>query len=137
MFTKKPEPRVAAPSEAGHPPAKSASTVVGPGARFVGDLSGDEDVTIAGRFEGKIRVAEDVKVVAGGEVEGEIEARSVFVGGAVKGQIVASERAELASTAVVEGSVQSPKIIIAEGAQLEGSVAMTAGGTQKSQNQKE
>jgi len=136
MFTKKPEPRVAAPSEAGRPPAKS-STVVGPGARFVGDLSGDEDVTIAGRFEGKIRVAEDVKVVAGGEVEGEIEARSVFVGGAVKGQIVASERAELASTAVVEGSVQSPKIIIAEGAQLEGSVAMTAGGTQKSQNQKE
>ena len=137
MFTKKPEPRVAAPSEAGRPPAKSASTVVGPGARFVGDLSGDEDVTIAGRFEGKIRVAEDVKVVAGGEVEGEIEARSVFVGGAVKGQIVASERAELASTAVVEGSVQAPKIIIAEGAQLEGSVAMTAGGTPKSQKQKE
>lgn len=137
MFTKKSEPRLAAPSETGRPPAKSASTVVGPGARFVGDLSGDEDVTIAGRLEGKIRVAEDVKVVAGGEVEGEIEARSVFVGGTVKGQIVASERAELASTAVVEGSVQSPKIIIAEGAQLEGSVAMTAGGTQKSQQQKE
>ncbi|HEY6928419.1 MAG TPA: polymer-forming cytoskeletal protein [Thermoanaerobaculia bacterium] len=137
MFTKKPEPRVAAPSEVGRPAAKSGSTVVGPGARFVGDLSGDEDVTVAGRLEGKIRVAEDVKIIAGGEVEGEIEARSVFVGGAVKGQIVASERAELASTAVVEGSVQSPKIIIAEGAQLEGSVAMTAGGSQKSQKEKE
>ena len=137
MFAKKPEPHVAAPSDAGRPPAKTASTTVGPGARFVGDLSGEEDVTVAGRLEGKIRVAEDVKVVVGGEVEGEIEARSVFVGGTVKGQIVASERAELASSAVVEGSVQSPKIIIAEGAQLEGNVAMTASGAQKSEKQKE
>src|SRR5262249_61632646 len=115
MFAKNPESGVAAPSEAGRLPAKPASTTVGPGARFVGDLSGEEDVTVAGRLEGKIRVAEDVKVVAGGEVEGEIEARSVFVGGTVKGQIVASERAELARAAVVEGSVQSSKSIIATG----------------------
>jgi cytoskeletal protein CcmA (bactofilin family) len=134
-LVKKAEPNVAAGSEPGRPATRAATTVIGPGACFVGNLSGEEDVMVAGRLEGTIRVAEDVKVVAGGEVEGEIEARSVFVGGTVKGQIVATERAELANTAVVEGSVQAPKVIIAEGAQLEGSVAMTAGG--KPKNSKE
>jgi cytoskeletal protein CcmA (bactofilin family) len=44
----------------------------------------------------------------------------------VRGQIIATERAELAATAVVHGSVQAPKIIIAEGAHLQGNVAMSA-----------
>jgi cytoskeletal protein CcmA (bactofilin family) len=59
-----------------------------------------------------------------GEVEGDIEALSVYVAGRVHGQIRAGERAELAATAVVEGGVESPKIVIAEGAQLTGSVGM-------------
>jgi len=42
----------------------------------------------------------------------------------VRGEIRSSDRAELAATAVVDGSIQSPKIVIAEGAQLTGSVAM-------------
>jgi cytoskeletal protein CcmA (bactofilin family) len=125
----KPEPGAPAAAESGRTaPRPSSATVVGANTRFVGDVSGDEDVTVAGRFEGKIHVGHDVKVAVGANVEGEIAARSVFVGGTVRGQIVASDRAELASTAVVEGSVQAPKIIIAEGAQLEGNVAMTSGG---------
>ena len=59
-----------------------------------------------------------------GEVEGEIHARQVVVGGRVRGDVRASERAELTSSGAVEGSVQAPKVVIAEGARLEGSVAM-------------
>jgi cytoskeletal protein CcmA (bactofilin family) len=120
------ESGAASGGEPGRIPPKAAGTVIGPGARIVGDLSAEEDVTIAGRFEGKIRVGQDVRVIAGGEVEGEIEARSVVVSGSLRGEVVASHRAELTSTAVVEGSVRAPKIIIAEGAQLEGRVAMSA-----------
>ncbi len=46
------------------------------------------------------------------------------------GQIVAQERAELLASAEVKGSVQAPKVVIAEGARLEGSVAMTQGPTE-------
>ena len=62
-----------------------------------------------------------------GEVEGEIHARQVVVGGRVRGDVRASERAELTSSGAIEGSVQAPKVVIAEGARLEGSVAMAPG----------
>jgi cytoskeletal protein CcmA (bactofilin family) len=52
------------------------------------------------------------------------------VAGRVEGQIVARERAELLASAEVKGSVQAPKVVIAEGARLEGSIAMTQGGAE-------
>ena len=105
------------------------TTILGSGARFVGDLSGDEDIIVNGHFEGKIRVERTVTVGTGGQLDGDIAARSVVVGGRVRGQITADEKAELLESAIVEGSVQAPKIVIAEGAQLEGSVAMSSSHT--------
>ena len=65
-------------------------------------------------------------VAPSGEVRGDLHARSVIVGGKVFGQIRAEERAELLASASVEGNVHAPKVVIAEGAQLQGSVAMSA-----------
>ena len=106
-------------------PGKTDSrTVIGVGARFVGNLSAEEEVVIAGRLEGKVEASRRVEVAAQGEVDGDIEALSVYIAGRLQGQIRAGERAELAATAVVEGGIESPKIVIAEGAQLTGSVGM-------------
>src|SRR5215510_3249562 len=104
-----PERASSAASNAAGRAAKPAGTVIGPGARIVGDLSAEEDVTIAGRCEGKIHVGQDVRVIAGGEVEGEIEARSVVVSGSLRGEVVASQRAELTNSAIVAGNVRAPK----------------------------
>lgn len=107
-------------------PAQAASspTLVAFGARFVGDLFGSDDVVVEGRFEGKIRVERNVRIARTGEVDGDVDARSVLIEGRVRGQIRAAERAELTPSAVVQGTLEAPKIIIAEGAQLHGSVAM-------------
>jgi cytoskeletal protein CcmA (bactofilin family) len=75
--------------------------------------------------KGKIRIDRKVTVGGTGDIEGDVLARSVVVAGKVQGQIVAQERAELLASAEVRGSVQAPKVVIAEGARLEGSVAMT------------
>jgi cytoskeletal protein CcmA (bactofilin family) len=93
----------------------------------VGDVISDEDLLLEGQIEGKVRGERSVTIGSGGDLEGDVAAKTVVVGGKVRGQIVASERAELTATAVVHGSVQAPKIIIAEGAHLQGNVAMTAG----------
>jgi cytoskeletal protein CcmA (bactofilin family) len=123
MFRKEPESVVL---EASHERESSAKTktVIGVGARFVGNLSAEEEVVIAGRLEGKVEASRRVEVAAQGEVDGDIEALSVYIAGRLQGQIRAGERAELAATAVVEGGIESPKIVIAEGAQLTGSVGM-------------
>jgi cytoskeletal protein CcmA (bactofilin family) len=112
-------------------PERSASagpapaTVIGPKVRFVGDLSGDEDVVIHGRFEGNIDIQRKVTIASTGETKGDIHARSVVVGGKVHGQIRADERAELLASASIQGNVHAPKVVIAEGAQLQGNVAMS------------
>lgn len=94
---------------------------------MIGDLISDEDVMLEGQIEGKVQGQRSVTVGAGGDVEGDVSARNIVVGGKVRGQIIAAERAELTASAVVHGSVQAPKIIIAEGAHLQGNVAMSAG----------
>ena len=106
--------------------AASAATVIGAKARFVGEITGDEDILIHGRFEGNIRVNRRVTVAASGEVKGDIHGRSVVVSGRVQGQVRADERAELSASASVHGNVNAPKVVIAEGAQLQGNVAMSA-----------
>lgn len=108
--------------------APAAGTLVGSSARFVGEITGDEDVTVQGRLEGNIDVTRRVTVAPSGEVEGDVHARSVVVAGKVRGLIRAEERAELLASAVVQGDVRAPKVVIAEGAQLQGSVAMSGGG---------
>ncbi len=106
-------------------------TVIGPGARFVGEVSGDEDVVIQGHLEGNVTVARRVTVASSGEVQGNLHGRTVVVSGRVVGEIRADERAELLVSAAVQGNVHAPKIVIAEGAQLQGNVAMAtpAGGS--------
>jgi cytoskeletal protein CcmA (bactofilin family) len=106
-------------------PASGGATVLAPGVRFVGELTGGEDVVVNGRFEGTLRVERRVTVGPRGDVDGEIRAREVIVFGRVKGDVLASERAELTESAAVEGKVQAPKIVIAEGAKLQGNVAMS------------
>jgi cytoskeletal protein CcmA (bactofilin family) len=115
------------PDSSGSGRTGTSATILGPGTRFVGELSGDEDIVVNGKFHGTIRVDRSVTVGSEGDVEGEIHARQVVVGGRVRGDVRASERAELTSSGAVEGSVQAPKVVIAEGARLEGSVAMSPG----------
>ena len=90
----------------------------------MGDVSGDEDLVVNGRLEGKIRVDRKVVVNAGAEVEGDVQARSVIIGGRVHGQVMATERAELLATGRVQGNVHAPRIVMAEGAQIQGRVVM-------------
>jgi cytoskeletal protein CcmA (bactofilin family) len=90
--------------------------------RLVGDISGDEDVLVNGRVEGKIRVDRKVVVSTGAEVEGDVKA--VIIGGRVHGQVTASERAELLPSGRVQGNVHAPRIVMAEGAQIQGRVVM-------------
>lgn len=118
------------------PPSASPATVIGARARFVGEITGDEDIAIHGRFEGNIDVPRKVIVARGAETKGDIHARSVVIGGRIRGQVRADERAELLASAFVEGNVSAPKVVIAEGAQLQGNVAMASAASAGAPTQK-
>jgi cytoskeletal protein CcmA (bactofilin family) len=96
---------------------------VGASVAFKGELSSAEDIEIYGQVEGAIN-ARDHSVTIGpdADIRADIVGKIVIIRGRVKGQIIASEKIHLHETASVEGDICSPKIEIADGAQLEAQV---------------
>ena len=85
-----------------------------------GDVETDGALRVDGRLEGSIRRADLVVVGEGSSVVGDITAREVIVGGAVTGNIFASQRTELQSTGIVAGDIRSAAILIHEGGVVQG-----------------
>ena len=90
-----------------------------------GDVSGDEDTVIEGRVNGRVELKNHhLTVGPNGIVEGEISAKQVTVVGKVNGNISATERLELADSSQVSGDLISPRLLVQEGAQLNGNISM-------------
>jgi cytoskeletal protein CcmA (bactofilin family) len=110
------------------PVTEAKRAVIGPQIKIQGELSGDEDLSIEGRVEGKISVSKTLRIGAAAQVNAEIRAHAVIVAGRVVGNVSATERIEILPSGSLEGNIRAPKIAIAEGAQFKGSVDMTAKG---------
>jgi cytoskeletal protein CcmA (bactofilin family) len=118
------------PRRASHgttPPHEETSMAnVGKSITIKGDLTGDEDVLVEGRVEGKIELPQNqLTVGANGVVEAHVEAKTVIIVGRISGDVVANERLEVQGTGVVDGDVKAPRLVVEEGAVLNGSIAMT------------
>jgi cytoskeletal protein CcmA (bactofilin family) len=90
-----------------------------------GDISGGEDLVIAGRVEGSITLNGRVlTLAAGSHVVGEIEAGTVIVSGKMDGTIDAKDRLDIKSTADVKGQLSTAKLVVADGSQMNAKVDM-------------
>jgi len=94
---------------------------VGKSVAFKGELTSAEDMTLDGRVEGIIDVRDHSLIIGpDADVRADLVGKIVIIRGRVKGKIIASEKIQLYETASVEGDVSSQKIVIADGARLEG-----------------
>jgi cytoskeletal protein CcmA (bactofilin family) len=59
-----------------------------------------------------------------GQVDANINVAAAMINGMVNGDIIAGEKIELGRTARVVGNIQTPRLIISDGAILEGSCSM-------------
>lgn len=97
-----------------------------------GDISGSEDLVIAGRVEGSITLdGRALTLASGATVVGTISAASVIVSGTVEGSIEAGERLEVKDTAVIEGDLSTPALVVADGARVNATVEMPARASSK------
>ena len=97
-----------------------------------GELTGSEDVEIDGTVEGDIRLPEHVLTIGpNGRVSGSIHAKTIQILGNVKGDVGASERVEIESSGVVEGDLRAPRLLVQEGAVVNGSIEMSSGAGSK------
>ncbi len=94
-----------------------------------GDLTGNEDMVIEGKVEGKVDLPNNQLTIGpNGDVKAEIHAKSIVVVGRLVGNVFGLERVEIQATGKIEGDVTAPKLIVAEGAQLNGAIQMTQKG---------
>jgi cytoskeletal protein CcmA (bactofilin family) len=88
-----------------------------------GDLSGNEDLVISGKFDGSINMqGHCVTIGLEGRVKADIQAARVIVHGFVDGNITVRERVEIFKTGHVAGDLIAPGISIEDGAFYKGKI---------------
>jgi cytoskeletal protein CcmA (bactofilin family) len=99
--------------------------VIGPSITIKGDVTGEEDLVIQGRVEGKVDLAQHhVTVGANGRIKANIVGRSVTVEGEVDGDLRADEQIAIRKSGKVRGNISAPRVIIEDGATFKGSIDM-------------
>jgi cytoskeletal protein CcmA (bactofilin family) len=90
-----------------------------------GELSGSEDLTLSSQMEGSIKLpAHTLTIGSQATVKAEISAKAVVITGAVIGNVKAADKVEIQATGSVTGDVVSPRLVIADGGYLNGTVTM-------------
>ncbi len=100
------------------------STVLGPDARFKGELSFEKGMRLQGHFEGKINTPGRVHVTREAKLQADVEAGALVVEGEVHGNLMAADRIELKQSARYEGDLRAAKLVVDEGAQFNGHVTV-------------
>ena len=103
----------------------SLSGFVGSGTVITGEASFKSMLRVDGRFSGRITSTGGALIVgAGGQVDANIEVAVATIHGIVNGDIIASDRIELGRAAKLNGNIQTPSLMIEQGAVFEGSCKM-------------
>jgi cytoskeletal protein CcmA (bactofilin family) len=118
-------PPVVAPPRPTVSPVVKAPARIGSTLFFKGDLSGEEDLLIEGRIEGRISMRQgNVTVGEKGRVEADIEAGSIQVAGFVKGNLTGADRVVLLESGRVEGNITARSVSLENGCHFKGSIDM-------------
>lgn len=98
---------------------------IGPSIIIKGDLSGEEDLVIEGRVEGKVDLKQhNVTVGRSGRVKADIFGKVVTVEGEVDGDVYAQEQAILRQAGAIRGNITAPRVVLEDGSRFKGSIDM-------------
>jgi len=117
-------------AEPAAPPARGSDgatgrAVIGAATTVRGEISGEEDLLVEGKVEGKIVLTQNaVTVGAKGRVAAEVRARAILVDGEVEGNLAAEEQIVIRRSGRVRGDAVSPRVTIEDGARFKGSIDM-------------
>ncbi|CAA6809459.1 MAG: Unknown protein [uncultured Thiotrichaceae bacterium] len=91
---------------------------------LMGDISFSQDILVRGRITGNVLAPLDsdgkVMVQEGGVITGEVRAPYVIVTGKIIGNIFATKRLSIASSAQIEGDIHYGSLEMEQGASING-----------------
>ena len=101
---------------------------------FKGEVSFDKSLMIKGQFFGDVRAGGDLYVGEAADIEASVSARNVSLKGRVRGNISAGSKVELFSTAVVDGDITAPDLVMESGSRFNGQCRMSADAIEESED---
>ena len=101
------------------------SGFVGGGTVVTGEANFKAMMRVDGHLSGRVSSTSGTLIVgANGKVDANIEVAVAVIHGTINGDIIATQRLELGRAAKVNGNIQTPSLIIEQGAIFEGSCKM-------------
>lgn len=120
-----PEPPAVSPAPRASESGSTGRAVIGAATTVRGEMSGEEDLLVEGRVEGKIVLSQNaVTVGAKGKIAAEVHARAILIDGEVEGNLIAEEQIVIRRSGRVRGDMVSPRVTIEDGARFKGSIDM-------------
>ena len=107
--------------------ASGSPTFIGAGTTVTGNLDCQGDLIVGGTVLGDSTVRGTLTLSEGGRWEGRLKVTSAVVAGEWHGEITVSEKLEIRKTARIRGAVSARSIAVAQGAVIEGEMAVTSG----------
>ena len=102
------------------------SSILGPEIEVKGDLAINGDILIYGFVLGNVECKGRIHLAKGSFVNGNINAKSAYINGKVKGDLVSQEKVVLAKFSELKGDLVSSTLMIEEGAKFDGICNMQA-----------
>ena len=101
--------------------AKIGSTI-----SIKGDLSGEEDILIEGKLEGKIEFRNhSVTIGKDGRIKGDIYGKIITIEGNVEGNLYGDEQLSVRQSGTVRGNIIAPRVALEDGANFKGNIDMS------------
>lgn len=115
-------------SSASAPANSGRAAVIGPGIHINGDISGEENLIIEGKVDGKIRLdSHQVDIGQNGKVNANISAKVIKIAGEVRGDLTGTEKVVISRSGNVHGNIVAPRMTLEDGAIFKGSIDMDPG----------
>ena len=108
-------------------PQLKEKAMIGPSITLKGELSGEEDLLIEGRVEGKIDLPRhSITVGKSGRIKADIYAKVIIIEGEVEGKLFGEEQLVLRQSSTVRGNITAPRVSLEDGASFKGSIDMSS-----------
>jgi len=105
---------------------------LGPGSQFEGKLQFHEIVRIDGIFRGEIKSQDTLIVGETADLQAEISVGNLILSGRFRGNVKAAGRVELRAPAQVEGTIETPALMVEDGVMLNSTIQMRKPGVEES-----
>jgi len=99
-------------------------TVLGEYTTFSGNIESEGSIKVLGKVEGDIKASGDVYIEPTSHITGNIYGSNVYIGGYIKGNILAKGMLHLMTQSKVYGDVEIDTIVTDEGAIFQGNCRM-------------